>query len=238
MKKKLRILITGASRGIGFAVAKRITKYAETLIITAKQKSSLIKCETIIRETYKGNLYKYAIDHSSGERAAHELASWIKQTISSIDIIVLCAGNYFEGDLCTIDPNEFENTLQTNFLFNYYFIRNIVDIIRPNIYPRIIIIGSTAAYSAYSVPTYGVAKWALRGLAVNLRKELMKNHIGVTFISPGPVLTDMWADVEVPKGRILEPDDIAKVICNTLELSAQAVVEELIIQPMEGDYDE
>ena len=100
-------------------------------------------------------------------------------------------------------------------------------------FARIIIIGSTAAYSAYSVPSYGVAKWGLRGLAVNLRKEL-----GVTFISPGPVLTDMWADVDVPEGRLLEPDDIAKVICGLFDLSTQAVVESLIIQPMLGDYDE
>lgn len=147
-------------------------------------------------------------------------------------------GYLFEGKLYSISNEEFENSIQTSFLFNYYFIKGISELMQTSKFGRIIIIGSTAAYEAYSVPSYSVAKWALRGLAINLRQELSENNIGVTFISPGPVLTDMWEGGDVPDGRILVPDDIAKVVCNTLELSPQAVIEELIIQPMKGYYDE
>ena len=101
-----------------------------------------------------------------------------------------------------------------------------------------VIIGSTAAYSSYSVPTYSIAKFALRGLATNLRKELMRENIGVTFLSPGGTLTDMWADVEVPPNRLLEPHDIAKLVDSIFDLSPQAVVEEIIIRPMLGEFDD
>lgn len=65
----------------------------------------------------------------------------------------------------------------------------------------------------------------------------MKDNIGVTFVSPGGTLTDMWSDVEVPPNRLLEPNDIAKVVDSLFELSPQAVVEEIIIRPMLGEYD-
>ena len=60
----------------------------------------------------------------------------------------------------------------------------------------------------------------------------------MTFISPGATLTDMWADVEIPPKRLLEPDDIAKIVDSLFDLSEQAVVEELIVRPMLGDVDE
>ncbi len=66
----------------------------------------------------------------------------------------------------------------------------------------------------------------------------MTHNIGVTFISPGGTLTDMWAGVELPKDRLLEADDIGKLVAAIMTLSKQAVVEELIVRPMLGDIHE
>lgn len=236
-RKKYNILITGASRGIGNAITKRMVDYSNRLFLTSKDQDSL-ESGTNGLEKEVSEVYRFNLDQSNGIEAADALGKWVDSNTNVIDVVVLCAGNYFEGDLCTMNTDEFDNSLNTNFLFNYHAVRKLVPFLKKSNFPRIIIIGSTAAYEPYSVPSYGVAKWALRGLAVNLRKELSKDNIGVTFISPGPVLTDMWADVDVPDGRILEPDDIAKVVSNLMELSQQAVVEELIIRPMLGDYDE
>lgn len=238
MNKKYNILITGASRGIGNAITKRIVHYAENIFATSNYQYTLEKGLAEIEKQFSGNIYRFNMDQSEGEEAAEKLYNWLNSNTEIIDIAVLCAGNFFEGALCEIGSKEFNNTLNTNFLFNYHIIKRIVPMMKKSSFSRIIIIGSTAAYTAYSVPSYSVSKWALRGLAVNLRDELAKDNIGVTFISPGPVLTDMWSGVDVPNGRILEPDDIAKIICGLLELSPQAVVEEIIIQPMLGYYDE
>lgn len=235
--KKFNTLITGASRGIGNAIAKELLSSSQNLFLISKEKNSLDR-GTINFEKNGANIYRFNIDQAAEKKAADSLYNWVNSQTDIIDVMILCAGNYFEGDLCSIDIDEFNNSLNTNFLFNYHAVRNFVPLMKHSKFPRIIIIGSTAAYGPYSVPSYGVSKWALRGLAVNLRKELANKNIGVTFISPGPVLTDMWADVDVPNGRLLEPNDIAKVIRSLLELSPQAVVEELIIQPMQGDYDE
>lgn len=238
MRKNLNILVTGASRGIGNAIAKAVSHRAKNLLVTSHYPDSLQMGVDVIRQDFSGTILQYCIDQAKGETAAKKLFQWVSECVEHLDVLILCAGNYYEGDITTISANEFQNTMDTNFTFNYYIVRMLLPMLKRGTYPRIVIIGSTAAYSSYSVPTYSIAKFALRGFAVNLRKELMKDNIGVTFLSPGGTLTDMWADVDVPPNRLLEPDDIAKLIDNIFELSPQAVVEEVIIQPMLGDYED
>ncbi len=238
MRKDLNILITGASRGIGNAIMNTIHNRASNLFLTSKNKDILSKSILDLKNSFDGNLYGLSIDQSEGVQSAKKVANWIEEKVENIDILILCAGNFFEGELCTMKIDDFNNTLETNFLFNYFAVRELLPLLKKSSFGRVLFIGSTAAYSSYSVPSYSVSKWALRGLATNLRKELSKENIGITFISPGSTLTDMWSDVDIPENRLLDPMDIAKIIECTLDLSGQAVVEELIVTPMLGDYDE
>ena len=238
MKKNLNVLITGASRGIGNAIAKTISHRTGKMIVTSHYPETIAKGVEEIRKIYKGIILQYNIDQSKGEDSAIELSAWLSAQVDHLDALILCAGDYYEGKLTSISSNDFKDTMNTNFTFNFYVVRKLLPLLKRGKCPRIVIIGSTAAYSAYSVPSYGIAKFALRGFAVNLRQELMNENIGVTFVSPGPTLTDMWADVDVPPNRILEPSDIAKIVDNLFELSGQAVVEEVIVRPMLGEYDE
>ena len=236
MKNNLNILITGASRGIGNAITQKISWRAKKLFMTSHYRDRLDSALLDIKKACVGETYGLNIEQAFGEQAANEVLEWIESKTDWLDVLILCGGDFIEGDLCTISNKDFNCTLQTNFMFNYYLVKQLVPILKRSKCPRIIIIGSTASYSAYFVPSYGVAKWALRGLAVNLREELSKDNIGVTFLSPGGTLTDMWSDVNVPENRLLEPEDIAKTVNCILDLSGQAVVEELIIRPMLGDY--
>lgn len=238
MRENLNILITGASRGIGNAIACAIAHRAENLIVTSQHSETLKKGIEKIRKGYDGVIHQYNVDQSLGETAADELSKWVQGRVERIDALILCAGNFFEGALESISDDEFSNTMNTNFMFNYHIVRKLLPLLKLGKYPRVILIGSTAAYSSYSVPTYSISKFALRGFAVNLRSELMKDNVGVTFISPGGTLTDMWADVDVPPNRLLEPEDIAITIDNLFNLSPQAVVEEIIIRPMLGEYND
>ena len=238
MGNNLNILITGGSRGIGNAIARTISHRAQKLLVTSHYPDSLLKGVEQIKQGFNGTVLQYCIDQAEGESAAKELFLWVSENAQHLDALVLCAGNYYEGDIATIPANDFQNTMDTNFTFNYYIIRMLLPLLRQGTNPKIVIIGSTASYSSYSVPTYSIAKFALRGLATNLRKELMRENIGVTFLSPGGTLTDMWADVEVPPNRLLEPHDIAKLVDSIFDLSPQAVVEEIIIRPMLGEFDD
>lgn len=238
MQNNLKIMITGASRGIGKAIAKKVSKRADKLFIISKNNTTLNKTVKEIETFFNGEIKYTNIDQADAKKSSVVLGKWVKNSTDYLDAIILCAGNFTEGKLQEINNDDFMKNLNTNFLFNYFIVNELIPLLKKSKYPKIIIIGSTAAYNSYSVPTYSVAKWALRGYAKNLREELKNEGIGVTFISPGPTLTDMWADVELPKDRLLDPNDIAIIVDELFELSRQAVVEELIINPMLGDIDE
>lgn len=238
MRKGFNILITGASRGMGNSIAKKISHRADTLILTSKHASTLNRAVEEIKTFFEGTIYSFNFDQANASKIAKEFGDWVKNKVKYLDALILCAGDYIEGKLQEVDENDFVENMNINFNFNYYIVKRLIPLLKKAQAPKIIIIGSTAAYDAYSVPTYSITKWALRGYAKNLRKELMEDKIGVTFISPGATLTDMWADVQLPSNRLLDPNDIAQIIDNLFDLSEQAVVEELIVRPMLGDIDE
>ncbi len=235
----LNILITGASRGIGKAIALKIANKCENLLITSKYSNSCEETYNTIKSKAK-NAYYNGFDHEYPRDAALKIKNWIKENkIKYLDALILDAGIFLEGELSTISSSLYEKNLAVNLSANHYIIQELIPFLKLAKTPRIIIIGSTAAYNEYPiVPTYGVAKWALRGYAINLRKELSCCNIGVMFISPSGTLTDMWAGENIPQGRLLNPEDIAEIVNVSFMLSDQAVIDEIIVKPMLGDYDE
>ena len=97
-------------------------------------------------------------------------------------------------------------------------------------------IGSTASTTAYpNGGSYGIAKHALLGFTKNLREELKEAGIRVTAVLPGPTLTASWEGVDLPAERFIKAEDVSEAVFGTYRLSAQAVVEELLIRPQLGD---
>jgi len=235
----LTALITGASRGIGLAIAKRIAPLASQLLISSRNRDRIEVAKQVLEQSSSAQILTTSCDHSESINAARTIGEWARQNTRAIDLLVLNAGYYVEGKLQDIGSDDFEENLRVNFIVNHYLVQELLPLVKQSKLRRIIFVGSTAAYEPYpAVPTYGVAKWALRGYAANLRQELIHDNVGVTFISPGGTLTDMWAGEELPPNRLLDPDDIAKLVAAITTLSPQAVVEELICRPMLGDIHE
>lgn len=237
-KKKLNVLITGASRGIGKAIATKIAPRCLNLFLTSKTENA---CATtkIEAENYAEHVYINHANHVDPKKAASYIKEWLLTCdINELDALILDAGMYIEGEMSSLTDEAFNENLNVNFLANCFIIHSLLPFLKKATSPRIIIIGSTAAYRPYCIPSYGVAKYALRGYALNLRKELSQYNIGVTFLSPGGTLTDMWEGEDIEEGRLLQPSDIANVVDTVFELSPQAVIDEIIIRPMKGDIDE
>jgi short-subunit dehydrogenase len=179
------------------------------------------------------------IDLEGGSRSAEKIGKWVASKTNYLDCVVLSAGFFEEGAIAGFSVESMRRNLDVNFEVNIYLSQVLVPFLRRGSSPRLVIIGSTAAYESYPlVPTYGVAKWALRGLAINLRTELAKDRVGVSFVSPGGTFTDMWEGSGVPASRLLQPQDLGKLVRCIVSLSEQAVVDELIVRPIEGDIHE
>jgi NADP-dependent 3-hydroxy acid dehydrogenase YdfG len=95
---------------------------------------------------------------------------------------------------------------------------------------------SIASLQAYANGgAYSISKFALHGFSKNLREEMKPHGIKVTSIHPGAVMSDSWGNYDNTEKRIMEADDIAKMIYAASQLSIQACVEDIVIRPQLGD---
>ena len=236
-QNQMNILITGGSRGIGKAIAKELNSYGHNLLLVARSSSNLDKAKSELMESNK-NIDSYVCEVGT-EEEIDKLVSYCNQKNFKPNVLVLSAGIFIEGSLTNSTAKDFYETMNVDLYHIYHTVKKFIPILRKQENAKIIIIGSTASLEAYPVGAlYGVAKWGLKGYAINLRKELMNENIGVTLINPGGTLTDLWEGEELAPNRLLEPSDIGKLISVILTLSPQAVVEELIVRPMLGDFHE
>ncbi|MGH6689518.1 MAG: SDR family oxidoreductase [Gammaproteobacteria bacterium] len=225
-------VITGGSRGIGLAVAVELEARGWGVFLVGQHGERLAAASARMKHL----VGTFAVDLGNGEEAARTAAVAVRQAVGAIDLLVLNAGIFVEEALMAIQEEAFRRTMAVNLDANLFLARHLLPVLRKGDRPRIVIIGSTAAYGAYPPgPAYGVAKWALRGLAVGLRHELKTDRIGVTYLAPGGTLTDMWDEDEAPPDRLLQPRDTAVIVAALTELSEQAVVDEVILRPMLGD---
>lgn len=234
----VKALITGGSRGIGKAIARELAIANHDVLLVARNTKTLESAAAELKSGSKGKVLQFACDLKDPDHLSR-LRDYCGEIDFAPDVLVLNAGIFIEGTLTGAPITDFEQTLEVNFMSIYRTVNLFMESLRTRRAAKIILIGSTAAYEPYPVgPLYGVAKWALRGYATNLRRELMKDGIAVTFLAPGGTLTDLWAGESLPPNRLLEPSDIGKLVAAILSLSNQAVVEELVVRPMLGDIHE
>lgn len=233
MKKS--VLITGASYGMGEAIAKRIAHRFDCVALHGRDESRLKAVADHIEKENGCDVTIHMSDFSDLSDVEKMIAE-ITEKYASLEAIVINAGMYREGELVDFDMKTIKADFNVNFFSAWELVKGLLGLVKSGTTKRIIIIGSTAAYEAYpDVPAYGVQKWALRGFAHNLRKGLMEDKIGVSFVSPGGTWTGMWEGEPLDDDRLLEPNDIAVMIDASFDLSKQAVMEEIKIVPILGD---
>lgn len=234
----MKAIITGGSRGIGRAIASELSVAGHDVLATGRSVSNLEATAAELRNAAPGKIFTCVCD--AGSRDDTLALKRYCDTIGFVpNVLVLNAGIFIEGALRNASQADFDETLRVNLFGVHHAVQVFLESMKSIGGSRVIIIGSTAAHEPYVFgPLYGVAKWALRGYAINLRRELMEDRIGVTLISPGGTLTDLWAGENLPPHRLLEPRDVAKMVTAILSLSEQAVVEEIVMRPMLGDMHE
>lgn len=95
---------------------------------------------------------------------------------------------------------------------------------------------SIASLHAYkNGGAYSISKFAMDGFSKNLREEMKAFNIKVTAVYPGATLTQSWSGFDNSEHRIMEVDDVAKMIYTASQLSAGACVEAIVMRPLLGD---
>lgn len=232
----MNAVITGASRGIGKATARIFALHGYDLYLTSRNESKLL--QTI--EELKKDFPNISIDGKAFDlgkkQDAQLLGGWINTNAGTVDVLVNNAGNFIQGDVSNEPDGALEEMMEVNLYSAYHLTRAVLPKMMATKTGHIFTLCSIASLGAYpGGGSYSISKFALLGFTKNLRRELQPHGIKVTAIIPGAAYTDSWKGSGVSEQRLMEADDIAKVIYNATLLSPQAVVEEIIIRPQLGD---
>lgn len=232
----MNIIITGSSRGIGKAIALQMAREHHQVALCGRNPETLQQTVDEIQVINPQlNVFAMRCDVSVKEEAiafAQQCMAHFKQ----IDMLINNAGFFLPGDLADEEEGRLDMMLQTNLMSAYHITRAVLPEMKANKSGTIINIGSVAGLKAYPQGgSYSISKFALIGFSQNLREELKPFNIKVSTINPGATMSDSWAGSGVAEDRIMEAQDIAKVVSSIINLSDRAVLEEVTLRPTLGD---
>jgi NADP-dependent 3-hydroxy acid dehydrogenase YdfG len=221
-------VVTGASRGIGLAIAEElqaagahVVRLARSLRDTAGERRTDLACDV-------------TIPASVARVAARVLAER-----GAPDILVNAAGTFLLRPLAETAPEEFAEQLATNLAGPFAVLRAFVAPMMARGRGLVVTIGSVADHTSFpGNAAYGAAKHGLRGLHGVLAAELAASGVRATLIAPGPVDTELWDAID-PDTRagftrrrdMLRAEDVAEAVLWAATRPAHVVIPELHIEP-------
>jgi len=224
------IFITGGSKGIGLAIAKRFFQEGFEVGICARGEAALNRA----REEMPG-IRTYTCDLSQKQEVL-DLANHINKDMGSLEMLVNNGGIFVPGGVHDAPSEVFEEVMNINLNSAFYLTRAVVPGMKEQQRGMIVNMCSVASIKAYpNGGIYSTSKFALLGFSRSLREELKTDGIRVVSVLPGAVFTASWEGTDLPEERFMPVEDIASMVWDVYKLSDRSVVEELVIRPALGD---
>jgi NAD(P)-dependent dehydrogenase (short-subunit alcohol dehydrogenase family) len=216
-------IITGSSRGIGAATARKLAEHGAKVVISSRKQDA---CDALAAEINAQHGTGTAIAIAASISRKEDLQNLVDQTraqLGPIDILVCnAASNPYYGPMSGISDDQFRKILDNNILSNHWLIQMVLPDMRAAGRGSVIIISSIGGLQGTgSIGVYNISKAADFQLARNLAVELGPDNIRVNCIAPGLIQTDMaralWENETLmgyvrnvtPLRRIGQPDEIA-----------------------------
>ena len=229
------MVVSGGSRGIGAAIVHRFAEEGFDVATAGRDKKSLEELSRAHAQKYRQRLDVHSADLAKPEA----VKAWGKHLLALPmvpDVLIHNVGIYEGGPLMEEAEGAIERSMATNVYSAYYLSRMLLPAMRTRGSGHIFFIGSIAGIRAYSCSvSYTASKFALHGLAATLRNELKGDAIRVTHVAPGATWTDMWEGSQIDPHRMMPAEEIATAIWDAYALSSRSVVEEIVLQPQEGN---
>lgn len=239
----MNIVITGASKGIGKAIAEKFAddKQGHHLLLCSRNNETLqLTGKELQRRFPRTSIYTRACDMGIKAEVI-KFGEWVLQQVDNVDILVNNAGLFIPGNIHDEEDAALETMMATHLYGPYHLTRKLLPVMiqqspSASLGRHIFNICSIASLQAYPHGgAYSISKFALAGFSKNLRHEMKPHGIKVTAVYPGAVYTDSWREAGVSAERLMQAADIAKMIYAASQLSPQACVEDIIIRPQLGD---
>lgn len=230
----MKVVVTGASQGIGKAIAGRFAEQGASLFLVSRNMDAHQKWVKEWMDTHGISITTFNADLSVREEVA-ATAQAIRDAFGRVDVLVNNAGNFEPGNVHDEPEGALERMMNLNLYSAYHLTRELLPAMMQARQGHVFNICSIAALKAYpGGGSYSISKFALEGFSKNLREEMKKHGVKVTSVHPGAVWTKAWEGF-VERSRIMEASDIADLVWAASRLSVNACVEDIIIRPQLGD---
>lgn len=229
-------LVTGASRGIGKAVALELGKSHWVVVNYLKNKGKALEVVSKINE--KGKAFAYKCDVSK-EIEVKKMVSEILDKYSRIDVLVNNAGVLEKSSLLETPLDLWKRTIETNLTGCFLVSREVAKAMVENRYGRIVNISSVAGVMGGVVgPAYAASKGGIIAMTKSMARELAP-HVNVNAVAPGPIETEMVKNLPkevvenlrsiTPLKRIGKPQDVANLVSFLVSDRARHITGQVIV---------
>lgn len=231
-------LVSGASRGIGEAIARKLAKSGWNLMLIARNESDLENVAARIKSQNEVSVLTRSCDVTN----ADSISDVVKETESSLGAIGLCICNAGIGkfkDINSFTESDWEQQLDINAKGSFLLARECAKSMIARKYGQLIFITSDAAKRTFpNGSVYCASKFAQYGFASALRSELKHHNIRVTIVMPGLVSSyfNDGSPNDQDKAEWLKPDDVAEAVNYISSTPPYVVVDELTLHPISQDY--
>jgi short-subunit dehydrogenase len=232
----MNAVITGASKGLGKAFARAFGAGGYDLLLCARTETDLQASAADLRQAFPGISVDAGAFDLSTKAGAKGFGAWVLDKGRPIDVLVNNAGRFIPGSIMDEPEGTLEAMVDTNLYSAYHLTRALLPSMINSGKGHIFNICSIASLDAYpNGGAYSISKFALLGFSRNLREELKTQGIKVTAVCPGAAYTASWEGSGIDPLRIMQADDVARMVLAAASLSGQATVEDIVMRPQLGD---
>ena len=228
-----KAIVTGGSRGIGFAIARALTEKGAQVLITGRHEDTL-------REAAEKLGAEYLVWDTAEIEKNEEMVSKAEKLLSGLDVLVNNAGIHRDedfGGMLAVTPESWDETMNVNLRGTFFLTQTVAKRwIEEKHRGRIVNICSNNAFRAKDT-AYAASKWAIRGLTVGMAKRLAPYGIIMNAVAPGPTSTTMLScedgetrlHGDAPIGRFSYPSEIASLVTFLASDETENIVGQVIV---------
>lgn len=231
--QKTIAVITGGSRGVGAAIARRLSDEGIHAVLVGRDLQALSRVKDEI--TAAGSTADaFACDLLNAE-TVEAFGNQIREQYDRCDLLVNCAGIGRMGKpLHETSIPEFDTMIGTNLRGPFLMIRALAPLMIRQGSGHIVNISSLAGKNPLpNGAAYAASKWALHGLTYSIAEELREYGIRVSIVAPGSIATEFSSGGSSKSpDKKLRPEDIAHVVAMLVNQSPQSFVSEVLVRPL------
>lgn len=232
--KQKVVWITGASRGIGKAIAQRLANEGYRVALSARRADSLRE----VADEVGHERALYVECDVREEESVYFAYRTIVERFEQVDVLVNNAGMGVFTPLAELSVQEFDDMVATNLRGSFLCVKAVLPAMLKRKAGTIIHVHSVSAIKAFAYSSgYGASKAGTLAMSRSLREEVRDQNVRVIDVIPGATETDIWDEKDRAqyRGRMMQPEDVADVFPTLLATSPRMLVEEIVLRPQRGD---